>query len=575
MMYEIVSNSNYFAMPEGKQRVLLARFLSFINNATVNHELRITMLRDTINGYKVNRIFVDSKEELAPFLEAGDFKYTTSKPIDLHVIKEHVTYVEGIDNYMRVFTLISLPSSLPVAYAPSLLEIADIVNIRLSRIEHDVSLSTIIRTSSLLKAGGSMKMQERAIKAEALRSSLLKQETALFKFSMNAIVRANNKDDLMQISKKFKKYNKAMLVKFEALPFMQLSSHKQLYIELGSLAILYPFIASNMIEHDGITLGMNVITKAPIIYDYKMRDNYNIAILATSGAGKSVTAKTIVNRLLKGDTHLYIIDPQGEYERLGSMYDANVIRLTDSKELGLDPFLLFDKSNACNVIADILNAPETVRKEIIALGLDVRVKLNNIDMLYDIVSENTKRYLIDIVKDVRLKGNTTIKYRTIFSMKSTYGSKARDSFLLTLALAKVWNTINNINIQTPKILLIDEGWLLFNIETSAKFINLIARVGRKLNIIFIFITQRPEDLITNEYGRAMLDNADTKILLRNDYTASLKIAEALNLSNEEREMLPLFSKGEGLILTKDYRLRVAIIATKEELEAFSTTPNII
>ncbi|MEM4317802.1 MAG: hypothetical protein QXO37_07595 [Candidatus Nitrosocaldaceae archaeon] len=71
-----------------------------------------------------------------------------------------------------------------------------------------------------------------------------------------------------------------------------------------------------------------------------------------------------------------------------------------------------------------------------------------------------------------------------------------------------------------------------------------------------------------------LDNSDTKILLRNDYTASLKIAEALTLSKEEKEMLPLFSKGEGLLLTKDYRLRVLMLPTKEELEAFSTTPNI-
>ncbi|MEM2857151.1 MAG: ATP-binding protein [Candidatus Nitrosocaldaceae archaeon] len=574
MMYEIVSNSNYFAMPEDKQRLLLTRFLGFINNATVNHELKIIMMRDTISCYKVNRVFVDSREELAPFLEGADFKYTSAKPIALYTVREHVTYLEGVNNYMRVFTLVSLPSSLPVAYAPSLLDMAEMVNVRLKRMEHDVALSTILRTSSLLRAGGSIKMQQEVSKAEQLREALLRQETALFKFSLDAIIIANNKDELMQISKMFKRYNRAMLVKFEALPFMQSASHKHLYIELGSLAILYPFISSNMLEHNGINLGMNVVTKSPIIYDYRMRDNYNISILATSGAGKSVTAKTIVNRLLREDTHLYIIDPQGEYERLAKMYDASIIRLTDSIELGLDPFLLFDKSNACNIIADILNAPETVRKEIIALGLDVRVKINSIDMLYALCSENAKQYLVDIVKDVRLRGNAIIKDRTIFSMRSTYGSRARDSFLLTLALAKVWNTINSINIETPKILLIDEGWLLFNIETSAKFINLIARVGRKLNTIFIFITQRPEDLIVNEYGRAMLDNSDTKILLRNDYTASLKIAEALTLSKEEKEMLPLFSKGEGLLLTKDYRLRVLMLPTKEELEAFSTTPNI-
>ncbi|GIU71979.1 MAG: hypothetical protein KatS3mg003_1458 [Candidatus Nitrosocaldaceae archaeon] len=130
-----------------------------------------------------------------------------------------------------------------------------------------------------------------------------------------------SKKELVKLTKQFKRQNNAMLVKFDNIPFMQKqllynNDKKELFIELGSLAIIYPFISSDMLELDGIKLGMNIITKAPVIYDYRLRDNYNIVILASSGAGKSVTAKTIVNRLLaKYDCYLYIIDPQGEYER--------------------------------------------------------------------------------------------------------------------------------------------------------------------------------------------------------------------------------------------------------------------
>jgi type IV secretory pathway VirB4 component len=328
-----------------------------------------------------------------------------------------------------------------------------------------------------------------------------------------------------------------------------------------------------MLELDGIKLGMNIITKAPVIYDYRLRDNYNIVILASSGAGKSVTAKTIVNRLLaKYDCYLYIIDPQGEYEKLSRLYNANIIKLYDNEQLGLDPFMLFDKSNACNIIADIINAPEVIKKEIIAFGIDPTISINNINELYDKISNDAKRYLIDIIKDNRLKGSLLLDDRAILSLRGSYGSKSKDSFLLTLALAKVWNTINNLPVNIPKIILIDEGWLLFNIDTAAKFINLIARVGRKLNVILLFLTQRPEDLIINEYGRALLDNSDTKILLRNDFTASLKIAEALQLSKEEQELLPILMRGEGLLITKDYRLRVQIMPSIEELRLFATNP---
>ncbi len=446
------------------------------------------------------------------------------------------------------------------------------------RVEHALALNNIMRLESLLKASQRIKLQDRASRAQALREALLRQETALFKLTLNAVIKADNKKQLINLTRQFKRANNAMLVRFEALPFIQrrlLNSHdkKELFIELGSLAIIYPFISSDMLESDGITLGMNIVTKAPIIYDYKLRDNYNIIILAGSGAGKSVTAKMIVNRLLKYNCYLYIIDPQGEYENLAKLYNAQVIRLYENKALGLDPFILFEKSNACNIIADIINAPEIIRKEIVAVGIDPTISISNINELYDKVSDNARKYLIDIIKDNRLNGSLMLRDRAILSLKGSYGSKSKDSFLITLALAKVWNAINNLQIDIPKILLIDEGWLLFNIPTAAQFINLIARVGRKLNVILLFLTQRPEDLIINEYGRALLDNSDTKILLRNDYTASLKIGEALQLSKEEQELLPILMRGEALLLTKDYRLRMQMMPRNDELRLFATNPN--
>jgi type IV secretory pathway VirB4 component len=140
-------------------------------------------------------------------------------------------------------------------------------------------------------------------------------------------------------------------------------------------------------------------------------------------------------------------------------------------------------------------------------------------------------------------------------------------------LAKVWNEINSYASNILKIIIIDEGWMLFNIPSAARFVNLIARVGRKLNVLFIFITQRPEDIIANEYGRALLDNADTKILLRNNELASIKIAEALQLSEKEREMITTFGRGEALLLTGEHRIRLQIVPGEKELRLFSTDPN--
>jgi DNA helicase HerA-like ATPase len=419
------------------------------------------------------------------------------------------------------------------------------------------------------------------MKLNALFDALLKQQTALFKCSITAIITANTLKELKVREKKFRKVASLSLMKFEPLPYMQnlKEGRKEFYIELGSLTITYPFVASELIEDDGILLGLDTTTYAPVIWNYKQRDNYNMVILASSGAGKSVTAKTIANRLLQKnkDTALFIIDPQGEYERLSQLYNATVIRLAEPIPLGLDPFRLFDKRIATNVIADVLNAPEPVRKEILAVGLDPSTNINSISDLYELVGEESKKYLLDLVKDPRLQyeGNTNASYgnRIIFSLKGTYGgSKTMEAFLLTLALAKIWNLIYTLPLQVPKILLIDEGWMLFNIETTAKFVNLIARTGRKLNVILMFLTQKPEDVITNEHGRALLDNAETKILLRNDHTASTKIKDALQLSQQEEDMLPLLQKGECLLIVKRTKLKVKITPSREELEMFATTP---
>jgi DNA helicase HerA-like ATPase len=349
------------------------------------------------------------------------------------------------------------------------------------------------------------------------------------------------------------------------------NSIKELYIEFGSLAILYPFISQDLLELEGVLLGLNEDTNAPIIYDYRLRDNYNIVILASSGAGKSVTAKLFLHRLLmkEKNLYLYIIDPQGEYEPLAELYQADVLRLTEYEHLGLDPYHLFAREAVADIIADIANADNIARKEIRANAMEA----DNIFALYDKL-EYAKRYMQDLIREPLaslFKGSSKLSNRNILSLRGTYGEEGA-SMLLILALARAWKDITSIDVSTPKVLLIDEGWMLFNMASTARFINLLARVGRKLNCIMLFITQRPEDVVENEYGRALLDNADTKLILRNTEVASRKLADALSLSDEEVNYITTANRGEALMLVKNMKLKARIIPSLDELRLFSTTP---
>jgi hypothetical protein len=596
-IYELRTFSNFYTLTEEKQKQLIVRFLAFINNATIFQPLYLVLYKDSIlyndRVYPIVRVFIASKDNNINYvLMNSEYKY---KQIDINelpflnkirTIKEYATYIKATDNYsndyyIKAYTLESLASTLYPAWIYSLLQYTPLIVLKVSRVEHATALSSIMRLAGSLKATYSVKLKDKAMRAEALREALLKQETALMKCIMNCYVIEDDKHKMIEASKAFKRNMRATLCKFISIPFkqcMMLLQHegKELFIELGTLAVMYPFISSDMLELDGILLGENVITKAPCIYDYRNRDNYNVVILATSGAGKSVTAKLMLTRLLSKykDAYCYVVDPQGEYEQLASYINASLLRLTEYSSLGLDPFMLFDdKTEIADIIAEITKATDVVKKEL-------RVKAtscSSIFELYDKVSNDAKVYLQDLVlSDLAVlfkQGESRVSKRTILSLKGTYGEE-RTAMLLVLAIAKAWKTINELPKHVPKILVVDEGWLLFTMQSTARFMNLIARTGRKLNVIFIFITQRPEDVIANEYGRALLDNSDTKILLRNNELATIKIAEALQLSREEKDMLVNFVKGECLLITREHRLRVQIKPTDEELEMFSTTPTI-
>jgi hypothetical protein len=75
----------------------------------------------------------------------------------------------------------------------------------------------------------------------------------------------------------------------------------------------------------------------------------------------------------------------------------------------------------------------------------------------------------------------------------------------------------------PMELIIDEGWTLLATEAGATLLEIIARIGRSLNIAATVITQQVreflyrrsgEQFISNEAGRTYLDNCETILLLR-------------------------------------------------------------
>jgi type IV secretory pathway VirB4 component len=101
------------------------------------------------------------------------------------------------------------------------------------------------------------------------------------------------------------------------------------------MSTVFPFTTSEVSHSTGIPLGFNKQTGTPILFDnfHSSLTNYNMVIFAKSGAGKSVTMKTLISRssLLMGIESL-ALDAEGEYTIVAeSLGGINVVLSPTSK----------------------------------------------------------------------------------------------------------------------------------------------------------------------------------------------------------------------------------------------------
>ncbi len=121
------------------------------------------------------------------------------------------------------------------------------------------------------------------------------------------------------------------------LPLMNNQINVTHIFDRRSMGTVFPFTTSEIGHPSGIPLGINKQTGVPILFDnfHLSLTNYNMVIFAKSGAGKSVTMKTLIARssVLMGIESL-ALDAEGEYtivaEALGGI---NVVISPTSKTI--------------------------------------------------------------------------------------------------------------------------------------------------------------------------------------------------------------------------------------------------
>ena len=75
----------------------------------------------------------------------------------------------------------------------------------------------------------------------------------------------------------------------------------------------------------------------------------------------------------------------------------------------------------------------------------------------------------------------------------------------------------------------------------------LARKARKRNISLVIATQSPDELVSSPQGRAILNNCDTALLMKQSPMSVDKIIEHFKLAEGTREFLLRCNPGEALL----------------------------
>jgi len=596
----IITPGNFLNLSEENKQKKLGQFFDVLR--IIEKPVRITMSKKimpiTIEGKQkpmpVMQVHIESNEPLSDILNQVKFDFASEqRPPNLIVKKEYLKsmmvteLIDGIESdpiYTATYCLESLPARLSYAWITSIFTACSHIQMWFSPIENNDAEIRLNRFIHFVEEDAKTSSQSKELyhKAVNTRNLLNRSETKLYEIIVNCTVMTPDKKQLKAEEKKFIEKTRQQKGSFHLIQSQQARVFfegfgQKLTFDLGSCSILYAFASADMLElPNGIPVGRNIITKGPVIFDILKRTNLNVGIIGTSGSGKSFTTKLLVYRLSQKypDSHIYIIDPTNEYGSIASFLGMEKIDITGAEELGLDPFQILKPSDAADILGEITHAPDTTRIQFQKYS----DKAKSIAEFYKMLDKKDRAYLEHLIdgplsKIISGEPKITTQKKIIMSMGTGSTASESEAMILVLLLNKIYKICNELPVKTRKIIVIDEAWRMFKMPRTAKYIDMIVRMGRKVNIMFVFVSQRVDDISSDSGGIGkIIDNMATKIMLGLGEQAADDARDVLKLSETERDYLTKFTAGQALFLADDYKVVTKFEPTEEEKVMFDTTP---
>jgi hypothetical protein len=141
-----------------------------------------------------------------------------------------------------------------------------------------------------------------------------------------------------------------------------------------------------------------------------------------------------------------------------------------------------------------------------------------------------------------------------------------------LTLDAIWAQVTDPTDRMPRLVVVDEAWLLMQQPAGAAFLLRAAKSGRKHWAGLTIATQDTADLLSSDLGRAVVANAATQILLRQAPQAIDTVTATFGLSAGERALLLAADRGQALLAAGRHRVAFHSVAAGAEHDLVTTDP---
>jgi conjugal transfer ATP-binding protein TraC len=458
--------------------------------------------------------------------------------------------------------------------------------------------------------------------AEELRDLLARGAEKLFQFGMYITMYAEDEERLKKVQTDVESVlgGKLVLTKpamfqmehawTSTLPICLDEIEINRNMNTSPLAASFPFSSSDLTDDHGILYGINRHNDSLIIFDRFDLPNANSNIFATSGAGKSFTAKLEILRHLMLGTEVLVIDPENEYTNLCEAVDGSFIPLSIQSKFRINPFDLptairGDEAAPGEVLrASVINLHGLLR---LMLGpitpsedgiLDKAIldtyALNGITLQStDLTAEPpTMKELVDVLLTTEggegmariLQKYTEGSFAGLFDQKTNveldkqmivFQIRDLEEQLRPIAIYIVLNFLwNRIRTKLKKrILVIDEAWNLMQHEDSARFLYGIVKRARKYYLGVTTITQDIDDFVESPFGKPIITNSALQVLLKQSPTTVDNLQKLFYLTDGEKYVLLNSDVGQGILFAGYKHVAVEVIASPEEAKLITTKPS--